>query len=91
MSDPAISYVVDMFGSAFPSARPHYIFLPGEFPEEHVEIYKSLKRMYIIPYDPAENHRGLVELIARLHDEKGEKERELVAEMFSKHKESEMR
>lgn len=66
MNDPAISYVVEMYAQNVPGARPHYMFLAGRHSDEYIQISKKLRRLFIIPYSPDDNHSELTELMENL-------------------------
>lgn len=66
MSDPTISYLIDMHAQHLPKSRPHYIFLPGEMPKKYIDITKTLRRLFIVPYSDVNNHAELIELVNKL-------------------------
>lgn len=83
MKDPAISYVVEMYAQRLPDARPHYIFLGGEYPDRYIELMKNVRRLFIIPYSEEKNHSHLSELLKDLGTQAGSRRREISSEEFS--------
>ena len=66
MNDPAISLIIEMYAQTFQNMRPHYIFLAAPVHESIVDISRRLRKLYIIPYDPQNNHLELVTHIRQL-------------------------
>lgn len=61
MTDPAVSFVIEMHAQKFPETRPHYIFLPVGASRQTIDISKKLRKLYIVPYNPKNNHHQMVE------------------------------
>lgn len=80
MNDPAISFLVEMYAERFPDARPHYIFLPGDYHQSYLNVSKRLRRLFIVPYSEADNHKELVDLISELGGLAKGRRRELAAD-----------
>lgn len=69
MNDPAISLIVETHAQKFPDTRPHYIFMGGDVSPDVVDVYKKLRKLYIIPYNTDNNHSQLVEYMTELNNE----------------------
>lgn len=80
LSDPAVSQIIETYARNIPSARPHYIFLPGEYPEKFIEINKELRKIFIIPYDKSNNHHQLTEIFKSLLEQVERRRREITIE-----------
>lgn len=65
MSDPAISLIIETFAHRFPNSRPHYIFSADNVSDAVRDLSKSLRKLYILPYSPENNH---LELITKIKD-----------------------
>ncbi len=79
MNDPAVSFVIEMYAQRLPDARPHYIFLNGEFPDRYIELMKNIRRLFIIPYSEKNNHGELAGLLIKLADEAASRRREILS------------
>lgn len=66
MSDPAVSFIIEMHAQKFPETRPHYIFVPGSASQQSIDISKKLRRLYIVPYSPKDEHKQLVHFIEEI-------------------------
>ena len=63
MADPAISSLVEQYAFRYPRGRPHYILQAGPTDPDIAEINKSLRKLFVIEYDSANNHEQLVSVI----------------------------
>ncbi|KMN81259.1 hypothetical protein VK98_15125 [Chromobacterium sp. LK11] len=81
MEDPAISFVVETFARKYPKMRPHYIFLGEELDNDVADIWKSLRKLYVMSYDSSNNHGQLVDYIRQLSDLAVQKRKELFVEV----------
>jgi len=79
MADPAISLMVEMFAHRFPDTRPHYILTGGPIRQEVRDLWKSLRKLYVIPYNKAENHRELITGLTELNENIQSRRAELIA------------
>ncbi|MFO1227565.1 SIR2 family protein [Roseateles sp.] len=66
MADPAVAMIVENAAYRFPSNRPHYIFQPGTATPEVDELWKKLRKLYVLRYSDADNHVALAEQIEAL-------------------------
>lgn len=82
MTDPAITLLIEMYAQRFPNARPHYIFLSAPVEREVIDLSRKLRRLYILPYDPKDNHAELVKHINFLSAAAKAKSREFVAPLL---------
>lgn len=82
MNDPAITSLMEMYTLRYPNARPHYIFAPGIMNDSMVRIYKTLRKLIVISYDPANNHEALPIIINSLAEQSRDRYRLLVSEMM---------
>jgi len=80
MTDPAISFLVEMYAERLPESRPHYIFLAGDIPETYIQITKRLRKLFVIPYSENDNHIELITLIKQLEKEVALHRRSIIAE-----------
>lgn len=79
MADPAISLIVEMYAHRFPESRPHYIFTAGPISQEVKDLWKSLRKLYIVAYSEADNHKELVEGLNLLNEKISERRSEIIA------------
>lgn len=83
MDDPAITSLMEMYSLRYPNSRPHYIFSPNGIPDNIVAIYKSMRKLVVLQYDPADHHAKLPELIIELGRQSHDRRRRLVGEMMT--------
>ncbi len=83
MDDPAITSLMEMYALRYPSARPHYIFSPQGMPENIIKIYKDLRKLVVLPYDDANNHEKLPEIISELGRQSWERYRRLASQIIN--------
>lgn len=79
MADPAISLIVEMYAHRFPDSRPHYIFTSGKIPQEVKDLWKSLRKLYIITYNKVDNHKELIEGLTNLNKKVCDRRSEIIA------------
>ena len=80
MADPAITSLVERHASKLPDSRPHYIIQPGPVEDDVVQINKELRRLFVIDYDPKDNHAQLAELVEELAAKVAQRRKEILAE-----------
>lgn len=80
MADPAITLIIERYAQKFPNSRPHYVFLAGPIHEKLIVVAKRLRKLYIMQYDPADNHAELPKLINELADSARARRREIFAD-----------
>jgi NAD-dependent SIR2 family protein deacetylase len=83
MDDPAITSLMEMYAFRYPKSRPHYIFTPAGVPENILEVYKRLRKLSVIQYDPADNHAALTPLISELGNQARERQRTLISDAMT--------
>lgn len=83
MADPAITLIIERYAQKFPRARPHYAFLAGPVHEKFVQVAKRLRKLYILQYNPVDNHAELPLLIQKLSGEARARRREILADDFA--------
>jgi hypothetical protein len=83
MDDPAILSTMEMYALRYKGARPHYIFASDRSPENIENIYRALRKLYLIKYDTSNNHGALPEMIDALADEARKRRREIFAGKLS--------
>lgn len=66
MDDPAISQLVETNARKFPGSRPHYIFQAKPVDQSIANINRSLRKIYSIEYDSANDHAELALLVDEL-------------------------
>lgn len=79
MSDPAISLLVEMNANKYASSRPHYIFLADTVSDSIRDVYKRLRRIFIISYSSKDHHKELAEMVEGLGRQSQAREREILA------------
>jgi hypothetical protein len=79
MADPAVSLVIESSAFRFPSTRPHYIFQSGSPIPEVDELWKRLRRLYVMRYPERDQHMALAEQLEQLGSEAAKRRAELVA------------
>ena len=79
MADPAISSLVEQYAFRYPRGRPHYILQAGPTDPDIAEINKSLRKLFVIEYDPANNHEQLVSVIEAMVERMNSRRAELAA------------
>jgi hypothetical protein len=79
MADPAVSLVVESAAFRFPSARPHYIFQSGSPVPEVDELWKRLRRLYVMRYPDNNQHAALADQLEQLAREAAKRRAEIVA------------
>ncbi len=80
MEDPAIASLMEMYALRFPKTRPHYIIVPAGMQANIKEIFKRLRRLQVIEYDPTSNHAKLAELISKLAEVVRARRKEILAD-----------
>ena len=80
MSDPAISMIVENAAFRFPSTRPHYIFQPGQPVQEVDDLWRRLRKLYVLRYPERNDHADLAEQLEQLSKEAGRRRQELWAQ-----------
>lgn len=83
MDDPAVSAVVELYANKYQSVRPHYIFVSGEVDPQIADIWKRLRKMYVIPYDPKDGHKELVDSLKSLSKQVNMARKEMLSELAS--------
>lgn len=78
MNDPAISHLIEMYSHKYPNARPHYMFTSQKSSEETNEISRQLRKIILLNYSPAKNHRGLVTALNNLSKDAVKRRKELL-------------
>jgi ribosomal protein L35 len=79
MADPAVAMIVESAAYRFPANRPHYIFQSGKAVPEVDELWKKLRKLYVLRYPDAEHHVALAEQIEALGIAAGLRRNELAA------------
>lgn len=79
MNDPAVSIVVENAAYRFPAMRPHYIFQGGRAVPEVDELWKRLRRLYVLRYPDINQHVALAEQLEALGSECSKRRQELAA------------
>jgi hypothetical protein len=79
MNDPAVSLVIENAAYRFPSTRPHYIFQSGAPVPEVDELWKRLRRLYVLRYPEKDHHVALAEHLEQLGGEAAKRKAELIA------------
>lgn len=79
MNDPAVSMVVENAAYRFPNARPHYVFQPGKAVPEVDDLWKRLRRLYVLRYPNRNDHVALAERLERLGTDAGNRRAEILA------------
>ncbi|WP_374538828.1 SIR2 family protein [Chitinimonas taiwanensis] len=69
MDDPAINSVVELYAHQFSDVRPHCIFIGKKLPRRVKEVWKTYKKLYILEYDPKNNHKALASNLKKLAEE----------------------
>lgn len=80
MNDPAVSYLIESYAQKYPHLRPHYTFQPTPIHPELIDISKRLRKLYIIPYDPSNDHEQLPLHIRALAQSADSRRREMLAQ-----------
>lgn len=83
MADPAISQLVEQHALRHPDSRPHYIFVAGRIDSKLADISRKLRRLYIVNYSAADNHKELPELVNELAELGRKKRREIAASLVA--------
>lgn len=78
MEDPAVSMIVEGAAYRFPSTRPHYIFQSGKAVAEVDELWKKLRKLYVLRYSEDDNHAALAENIEQLGRAAARRKNEIV-------------
>lgn len=68
MSDPAINMVVENYAFRYPKNRPHYLIQSGKPEPEIEEIWKKIRKLYVLRYPSTKDYSGLPALINNLAD-----------------------
>jgi hypothetical protein len=79
MEDPAILSTMELYALRYKGARPHYIFASDKSQENIENIYKTLRKLYLIKYDTSNNHSELPGIIDSLAEEARRRRREIFA------------
>jgi hypothetical protein len=79
MEDPAITNLMEMYALRYPKARPHYMFITDDKPENLVAINRRLRKLIGIPYPASASHEHLPPLIDQLRSDVMEARRSLFA------------
>ncbi len=79
MEDPAISALMELYALNYPGARPHYIMTPQGGGSNIAEINKKLRKLSLIEYNPANNHKELPNVIYQMARAAQSKKREILA------------
>lgn len=66
MTDPAVAMIVENAAYRFPSNRPHYIFQSGKSVPEVDDLWRKLRKLYVLRYPEDNNHIALAEQIEAL-------------------------
>jgi hypothetical protein len=75
MKDAAITNLLEIHTQKFPKNRPHYAFLPDFTSETQMRIMKNHRRLFVIPYSSADNHKQLNTLLEKLRQQIAERRR----------------
>ncbi|MFO1358821.1 SIR2 family protein [Plasticicumulans sp.] len=84
MNDPAVSYFIEMHAQKHSSTRPHYIFLSNHADTHLTDISRTLRKLIVLPYDPAHNHVDLVVKIKELSTQSRIRRKEILSEEMKK-------
>lgn len=66
MNDPAINMVVENYAFRYPQNRPHYIFQSGDREPEIENIWRRIRKLYVVRYSGDNDHSGLPVMIEKL-------------------------
>lgn len=80
MDDPAVSLIVESHAHRFPGTRPHYIFLSGPANQPIDDLSKSLRKLFVLRYQPKNGHVALAENIEALAEEVKKRRQLLIAQ-----------
>jgi hypothetical protein len=80
MDDSAITNLLEVYAKKYPKCRPHYAFLPDYNSNRKIRIMKSHRKLFIMPYSSAHNHRELEDLLNELRRQVAERRRILSAD-----------
>lgn len=59
MADPAVSLIVEGSAFRFPETRPHYMFQPGKSVPQVDDLWKQVRKLYVLRYSPVDEHLAL--------------------------------
>ena len=59
MADPAVSLIIEGSAFRFPETRPHYIFQSGQSIPQVDDLWKQVRKLYVLRYNPAAEHVAL--------------------------------
>ncbi|MDR5170584.1 SIR2 family protein [Methylobacillus flagellatus] len=79
MADPAIALIIEKYAHRFPASRPHYIFTTSEITNEEKDLWKKLRKLYIIKYSSENNHQELIDGLNNLNKSVIKRKSELIA------------
>lgn len=82
MADPAVAMIVENAAYRFPLNRPHYIFQPGKAIPEVDELWKRLRKLYVLRYSEERHHVELAEQVEALGAAAALRRNELAATVF---------
>ncbi|HEX4955889.1 MAG TPA: SIR2 family protein [Thermoanaerobaculia bacterium] len=80
MNDPAITFLIEMYAHHLPASRPHYIFTADEISPEFITAAKTLRRLFVVPYNNTNDHAELVEILNRYGQRAIERRREIISD-----------
>jgi len=80
MSDPAINMVVGNYAFRYPKNRPHYLIQSGKKEPEIEEIWKKIRKLYVLRYPATKDHSALPSLINDLADKVEDRRKILVSD-----------
>lgn len=78
LDDPAISRLLEVHSSLYPSSRPHYIFLPNKVNEKYNELLKTIRKTFVISYNSKNKHAELFLKIKQLVADVNRRRREIL-------------
>lgn len=84
MGDPAVTMIVENAAHRFPTTRPHYIFQPGKSIPEVDDLWKRLRKLYVLRYSETNNHAALADQIEALGLAAATRRGELATTVLSK-------
>ena len=83
MNDPAITSIIELYAQKYPKLRPHYIFQADPVDDMLSDVARSLRKLFVIKYDPRENHSELPKMLRDLQFAARVKQKEMFASLLS--------
>lgn len=75
MNDTTITNLLEVYAKKYPKSRPHYAFLPDYNSDRKIRIMKSHRKLFVLPYSSADEHKELVNLLKSLEQQIVERKR----------------